>query len=84
MAEPSLASILPPELALLKWQPLFSFFIEVKKPFVVGKIPLGDRRIGEIPGGRFEGERLRGKILSSGSDWQTVRDELAAILALLK
>ena len=75
MAEPSLASILPPELALLKWQPLFSFFIEVKKPFVVGKIPLGDRRIGEIPGGRFEGERLRGKILSSGSDWQTVRDD---------
>ncbi len=75
MAEPTLASMLPAELTQLKWQPLLSFFIEVKKPFVVGKIPLGDRRIGEISGGRFEGERLRGKILSSGSDWQTVRDD---------
>ena len=32
-----------------------------------------DRRVGEITGGTFEGERLRGKILSGGSDWQTVR-----------
>ena len=27
----------------------------------------------EITGGRFEGERLRGRILSGGSDWQSLR-----------
>jgi hypothetical protein len=70
-----LAEQLPPEMTELRWQPLMTFFIEVKKPWVVGKTPVADRRIGEIAGGYFEGERLRGNILTGGSDWQTVRDD---------
>jgi hypothetical protein len=69
----SLSSLLPPEMTALRLEPLFIFQIEVKPPSVVGQTPGFDRRIGEISGGRFEGERLRGKILSGGSDWQSLR-----------
>ena len=75
MDRPPLADLLPPEMTELRWRPLMTFFLDIKKPFVVGKTPTADRRIAELPGGYFEGERLRGKILTSGSDWQTVRDD---------
>ena len=75
MATEVLADILPKEMTELRWRPMMIFFIEIKKPFVIGKTPGVDRRIGEIPGGYFQGERLNGKILSSGSDWQVVRDD---------
>jgi len=77
MDRPPLSGLLPPEMTELRWRPLMTFFIEVKKPYVVGKTPVADRRIGEITGGYFEGERLQGKFLTSGSDWQTVRDDSA-------
>jgi hypothetical protein len=32
-----------------------------------------DRRIGEITGGTFEGERLNGTFITGGSDWQSLR-----------
>jgi Protein of unknown function (DUF3237) len=69
----SLAAILPAEMTTLQLQPLFIFQIEVKPPSIIGATPGHDRRIGEIAGGRFEGEKLRGKILSGGSDWQSLR-----------
>jgi hypothetical protein len=56
-------------------RPLFIFVIDVTKPQVVGKTPGVDRRVGEILGGRFEGERLKGRILSGGNDWQAVRSD---------
>ena len=76
----SLSSILPPELTAVRYKPLFIFQIEVKPPSIVGATPGYDRRIGEIAGGRFEGERLRGKILSGGSDWQSLRADGATTL----
>src|SRR6187401_1314424 len=69
----SLSSILPPELMAVRYKPLLIFQIEVKPPMIIGATPGYDRRIGEIAGGRFEGEKLRGKILSGGSDWQSLR-----------
>jgi hypothetical protein len=69
----ALSAILPPELADLRVRPLFIFTIDVAKPQVVGRTPGVDRRVGEIVGGRFEGERLKGRILTGGSDWQAVR-----------
>jgi hypothetical protein len=57
----------------LRCRPLFILLLDVKPPQIVGKTPGVDRRVGEISGGRFEGERLRGKVLSGGSDWQSVR-----------
>jgi hypothetical protein len=80
MNTPSLSDMLPRELAALRSKPLFVFQIEVRPPSVVGATPGHDRRIGEIAGGRFEGEKLRGKILSGGSDWQSLRADGATTL----
>jgi hypothetical protein len=75
-----LVSVLPPEMKELRLRPLFLFELAVKPASVIGKTPGVDRRVGEITGGRFEGERLRGKILSGGSDWQAVRADGAWML----
>jgi Protein of unknown function (DUF3237) len=73
METSSLATLLPREMTSLGLKPIFIFQIGVNPPSVIGATPGHDRRIGEITGGRFEGERLRGKILSGGSDWQSLR-----------
>jgi hypothetical protein len=71
----SLGSQLPPAMQELRTRPLFAFQVIVATPSIIGKTPGHDRRVGEVTGGTFEGERLRGKILSGGSDWQTVRSD---------
>jgi Protein of unknown function (DUF3237) len=76
----SLAGMLPRELTELRWQPLFIFQIEIRPPSIIGATPGHDRRVGEITGGRFEGERLRGRILSGGNDWQSLRADGAVTL----
>ena len=38
------------------------------------------RRIGVVPGGVFEGERLSGVVLDGASDWQSVRNDGATTL----
>jgi hypothetical protein len=75
MKNESLAALLPREIAELRYRPLFIFWIDVNPPYLIGATPGYDRRIGEIAGGRFEGERLRGKVLSGGSDWQSLRGD---------
>src|ERR1700753_2878563 len=35
----------------------------------VGETPNGNRRIGLVAGGTFEGPRLRGTVLPGGADW---------------
>ena len=75
MTTASLGSQLPPAMQELRTRPLFAFQVVVAKPSIIGKTPGHDRRVGEVTGGTFEGERLRGKILSGGSDWQTVRSD---------
>jgi hypothetical protein len=72
MTTPPLATILPKEMTDFRFRPLFIFVIDVAKPSILGKTPGVDRRVGEITGGRFEGERLKGSILPGGSDWQNV------------
>jgi hypothetical protein len=73
MTETSLASLLPPAMLELRMRPLLAFQAAVKPASIIGQTPGWDRRVGEITGGMFEGERLRGKILSGGSDWQSLR-----------
>ena len=76
MAERSLAEMLPQEMTQLRWRPLVTFFLTINKPFIVGKVPSGvDRRIAELTGGRFKGERCAEILLPSGSDWQNVRSD---------
>ncbi|MCB1489002.1 MAG: DUF3237 domain-containing protein [Bauldia sp.] len=57
-----------------------TFFLDIGKPYLLGKTPGADRRIAALPGGYFEGERLSGKILPSGSDWQTLRDDASVTI----
>ena len=46
----------------------------------VGQIATGNRRIIDITGGTFEGERLRGRVLPGGADFQLVRPDGTAFL----
>jgi hypothetical protein len=80
MSTDSVAALVPTEIAALRYRPLFAFQIQVKAPTIIGATPGYDRRIGEVSGGQFEGERLRGRILSGGSDWQSLRADGATTL----
>lgn len=77
---PSLDTILPPEMRELRWRPLMTFFLDITPPYNLGKTATADRRIAALPGGYFEGERLRGTVLPSGSDWQVVRTDGAWVI----
>jgi hypothetical protein len=46
----------------------------------LGDTPLGRRRIIGITGGRFSGERLSGRVLPGGADWQVIRPDGVADL----
>jgi hypothetical protein len=54
--------------------------LEVKPLLIAGSTPDGYRRIGVIAGGSFEGDRLSGKVLDGGSDWQTLRHDGSVVL----
>ncbi len=47
---------------------------------MLGAVLTGERRIIPITGGRFEGAKMRGEILSGGADWQIVAADGTAIL----
>ncbi len=76
----SLIDNLPEALKTLRIRPLFVMRLEVRKLQIVGATPGGYRRIGVVPGGSFEGERLSGEVLDGGNDWQTVRPDGATTL----
>ncbi len=66
---------LPEVLKNVRTRPLFVMHLKVRPLVVVGATPGGNRRIGLIPGGSFEGERLSGQVIDGGSDWQAVRTD---------
>ena len=76
----SLSDDLPDVLRSVRTRPLFVMRLDVRKLQAVGATPGGFRRIGVVPGGSFEGERLSGEVLDGGSDWQTVRSDGATTL----
>ena len=45
---------------------------DLRAPLAVGNGPYGTRMVVEVIGGRVEGKRLNGKILSGGGDWLLV------------
>jgi hypothetical protein len=57
----------------LQIQKLFRIEITLEQPRELGDTPLGRRRIIGITGGRFSGERLSGRVLAGGADWQVIR-----------
>ncbi len=41
----------------------------------IGPTPNGNRRIGLVSGGQFEGSKLKGKVLPGGADWIIARPD---------
>ncbi len=58
----------------LQVRPLFVMHLDVTGPLGFGNTPDGDRRVGIVTGGRFEGERLSGEVVE-GADWQILRPD---------
>jgi len=71
---------LPEVLTSVRTRSLFLMRLDVRPLLIVGSTPGGYRRVGIVPGGSFEGERLSGTVLDGGSDWQTVRTDGATTL----
>lgn len=59
---------------------LFEEKVLLEPVLALGLTTYGNRRIINIVGGTFEGPKLKGKILSGGADWQTVRSDGTADL----
>jgi len=64
----------------LNLRPLLKAEITLAEPLELGDTPLGRRRIINITGGTFRGERLSGKVLAGGADWQVIRADGVADL----
>jgi hypothetical protein len=64
----------------LNLQPLLRAEITLAPPQELGETPQGRRRIIGITGGRFSGERLSGRVLAGGADWQVIRADGVAEL----
>lgn len=76
----NLSEDLPEALRSLRTRPLFVLQLEVSALHAVGGPEGAPRRVGIVPSGRFEGERLSGVVLDGGSDWQTLRGDGATTL----
>jgi hypothetical protein len=64
----------------LNLHPLFRAEITLAAPQELGEAPHGRRRIIPITGGRIIGERVTGRVLAGGADWQIVRADGVAEL----
>jgi hypothetical protein len=65
---------------MLKLQALFKAEITLAPVQELGEGPQGRRRIIPITGGVFSGERLSGRVLPGGADWQVIRRDGVAHL----
>ena len=71
----SLRDSLPDALREVRTRPLFVMRLDVRPLQIVGAAPGAYRRVGVVPSGIFDGERLSGQVLDGGSDWQNVRSD---------
>lgn len=67
-------------MAEIRTAPLFTMTLQVGGMQPVGATPGGNRRIGLVTGGTFEGPRLKGTVLPGGSDWIMVRADASTTL----
>jgi hypothetical protein len=68
----------PESLTHLEVRPLFTMRLEVGIVQKIGGQAVG--QVGVITGGSFDGDRLSGKVLEGGSDWQTIRADGSVVL----
>jgi hypothetical protein len=64
----------------LTLEPLYRIEMTLGPPQELGVTPLGRRRIIPITGGNFRGERIAGRVLPGGADWQFIRADGVADL----
>ena len=64
----------------MRLEPLLRAEITLAAPQELGDTPHGRRRVIAITGGSFRGERLSGRVLPGGADWQLVRADGVAEL----
>jgi Protein of unknown function (DUF3237) len=55
--------------------PFLRIHAELADILHLGRTPYGERRVINILGGRVEGEKLSGRILPGGADWQIIRSD---------
>jgi len=67
-----------PLTAILSDKPIFSIHAELAGILDLGATPYGHRRIIDILGGTVSGEKLNGRVLPGGADWQFIRADGAA------
>src|SRR4029079_9839592 len=67
-----------PRAAMLAAQPMFTLRVELDDILAFGATAYGERRVVNIVGGRVTGQRLNGRILRGGADWQIIRSDDAA------
>jgi hypothetical protein len=75
-----LSQNLPDTFKSVRTRPIFVMRLDVRPLLIVGATPGAVRRVGVVPGGSFEGERLSGAVLEGGSDWQMVRSDKSTTL----
>jgi len=68
----------PESLTRLDVRPLFALRLDVGVVQKIGGQEVA--QVGVITGGSFEGDRLSGKVLGGGSDWQTIRADGSVLL----
>jgi hypothetical protein len=66
-------------------RPLHTVFLlgmhaDLDPPQELGRTPYGQRKIYNVRGGRFDGPRLRGKILPGGGEWLIQRNDDTSVL----
>ena len=71
-----------PSMDVLRSEWLFSLYLEIgfERLQKIGDAPIGWRGIYPVDGGRFEGPKLRGKVLPNGADWVVRRKDGATML----
>ena len=65
----------PDPLREIRTRPLFVMRLDLRPRQILGRTPGVYRRIGVVPGGTFDGERLSGEMLECGNNWQAVRED---------
>ncbi|MGW4484386.1 DUF3237 domain-containing protein [Amycolatopsis sp. NPDC004368] len=60
---------------MLDLAPLFTLDVRLAAPKFVHNGPHGERRVIDVLGGTFTGERLSGEVLPGGADYQLIRPD---------
>lgn len=63
---------------MLSSVPIFTIQAELEAVMILGRTPYGERRMIAITGGTVTGDKLKGRVLPGGADWQIVRGDGAA------